>query len=170
MKEAKSPFIEGLVIPMYLRSHVEETVSLDKIKIGNGVITETGKVTKTTKGYPVEKDRSIHLYYENSGEDLRIVYASISKEGRCLFDYIMFHCLRENKMLFYIDTKDFMDKYMIKSRTTVWNSKNDLVKLGLIAATSVQGWYWINPKYVFRGFRSKLKELEGNLSYYKKES
>lgn len=165
LKGMKCPFLEDFVIPMYVRNHTEETVLLGKIKVKDGVVGSLGHTSKATKSYPIEKDRKINLYYENNGEDLRVTYSALSKEGRAMLDYIMFYCLREGKLLFYIDTKEFMGKYMIKSRTTVWNSKKDLVDLKIIASTSVQGWYWINPKYVFRGFRSRVEEMQDNVKF-----
>lgn len=170
LKGAKSPFLENLVIPMYLHTDVEETIKVGDIKVSNNTVTSLGNaVSKTTKYYPREKDRNIHLYHENNGEDLRPVFAALSKEGRMMLDYIMLYCLRRDKLLFYIETQDFMDKYMVKSRTTVWNSKKDLINMGFIAPTSCQNWYWVNPKFIFKGLRSKIKELEGNLKYYNKE-
>jgi len=165
LKGAKCPFLEDFVIPMYVRSHEEETVMVNKIKVKDGVVNSLGHRSKEKKSYPIEKDRKINLYYENNGEDLRVTYSALSKEGRALLDYIMFYCLREGKLLFYIDSKQFMEKYMIKSRTTVWNSKKDLVDLKIIAGTDFQNWYWINPKYVFRGFRSRVLEMQDNVKF-----
>ena len=37
--------------------------------------------------------------------------------------------------------------------------------LTFISATSCQGWFWINPRFMFKGYRSKLVELQDNLKY-----
>jgi hypothetical protein len=117
----------------------------------------------------LEKDRKVHLYFENDGEDLRPVYSSLSKEGRMLLEYIVMYCLRENKLVCYVDTQDFMDKYNISSRTTVWNCKKSLIDNTFIAATSVKNWFWINPKFIFRGYRTKVNELQNNLKFNNKD-
>jgi hypothetical protein len=86
-----------------------------------------------------------------------------------LLEYIMLYCLRENKLVCHIDTQDFMDKYHISSRTTVWNCRKNLIDHTFIASTSSKGWYWINPKFIFRGYRTKVLELQNNLDFKNKE-
>ncbi len=165
LKGAKSPFLDNFVIPVYAKTYTEDLAITSKMKVEDGIVSSVGPTHKLTRGYVLEKDRKIEMYLENNGEDLKPYYSSLSKEGRLLLDYIILYCLRENKLLFYIDTQEFMNKYIIKSRTTVWNSKKDLINLTFIAPTSAQNWYWINPKFVFRGYRTKLQELQENLKF-----
>jgi hypothetical protein len=165
LKGAKSPFLENLTIPVIAKRITEDTVTIGKVKVEDGIVVSTGPVNKITKGFVIEKDRKVELYYENNKEDLRPVYSAISKEGRMLLDYILFYALRENKLYCYIDGKDFMEKYSIASRTTFWNCKKNLIDLTFISATSCQGWFWINPRFMFKGYRSKLVELQDNLKY-----
>jgi hypothetical protein len=169
LKAAKSPFIDNLVIPVVHKYTTEELTVASKTKTVDGIVVSTGPINKIVKGYLIEKDRKIEMYFENNGEDLRPIYAAITKEGRMLLDYILLYCLRENKLLCYIDTQEFMNVYIIKSRTTVWNCKKSLIDLTIIANTSVKGWYWINPKFVFRGYRTKLQELQNNLKRFNDE-
>lgn len=166
LKGAKSPFLDNLIIPVVAMQTTEDLAITRNIKADkDGVVTTIGPTHKITKGYVLEKDRKIELYFENNGEDLRPIYSSLTKEGRMLLDYIMFYCIRENKLLCYIDTQDFMDKYIIKSRTTAWNCKKSLIDLTIIAATSTKNWYWINPKFIFRGYRTKVQDLQNNLKF-----
>jgi hypothetical protein len=165
LKGARSPFLDSLVIPVFYKTRTQDLAVTSKIKVEDGIVSSVGPVHKHTTGYILEKDRKIEMYFENNGEDLRPFYSAISKEGRLMLEYIMLYCLRENVLLFNVDSKDFMDKYIIKSRTTFWKSKKDLINLGFIAPTSVQNWYWINPKFVFRGYRTKLIETQNNLNY-----
>jgi hypothetical protein len=169
LKTAKSPFIDSLVIPVVAMKKIEDLANLENIQSEDGTIISTGPVHKIAKGFVLEKDRKVHLYFENDGEDLRPVYSSLSKEGRMLLEYIVMYCLRENKLICYIDTQDFMDKYNISSRTTVWNCKKSLIDNTFIAATSVKNWFWINPKFIFRGYRTKVHELQNNLNFKNKE-
>lgn len=169
LRTAKSPFIDNLVIPVVAMQTTEDLAITNKIQVNDGIVTSIGPVHKLTKGYVLEKDRKVELYFENNGEDLRPIYSSLTKEGRMLLDYIMLYCLRENKLLCYIDAQDFMNKYQIKSRTTVWNCKKSLIDTTIIAGTSVKGWYWINPKFIFRGYRTKVQELLNNLKFNNKE-
>lgn len=169
LKTAKSPFIDSLVIPVVAMKKVEDLANLENIQSEDGTIISTGPVHKIAKGFVLEKDRKVHLYFENDGEDLRPVYSSLSKEGRMLLEYIVMYCLRENKLICYVDTQDFMDKYQISSRTTVWNCKKSLIDNTFIAATSVKNWYWINPKFIFKGYRTKVHELQNNLDFKNKE-
>lgn len=169
LKTAKSPFIDSLVIPVVAMKKVEDLANLENIQSEDGTIISTGPVHKIAKGFVLEKDRKVHLYFENDGEDLRPVYSSLSKEGRMLLEYIVMYCLRENKLICYVDTQDFMDKYQISSRTTVWNCKKSLIDNTFIAATSVKNWFWINPKFIFRGYRTKVSELQNNLKFNNKD-
>jgi hypothetical protein len=169
LKTAKSPFIDSLVIPVVAMKKVEDLANLENIQSEDGTIIATGPVHKISKGFVLEKDRKVHLYFENDGEDLRPVYSSLSKEGRMLLEYIVMYCLRENKLVCYVDTQDFMDKYNISSRTTVWNCKKSLIDNTFIAATSVKNWFWINPKFIFRGYRTKVNDLQNNLKFNNKD-
>ncbi len=169
LKSAKSPFLDNLVIPVYHKYVTDDLLVAGKQVIEDNIVVSTGPINKITKGYILEKDRKVELYFENNKEDLRPAYTSLSKEGRMLLDYILMYCLRENKLFIYLDTKDFMEKYMISSRTTVWNCRKNLIDHTFIAPTSSQGWYWINPKFMFRGYRTKLQELQNNLKFNNKE-
>ena len=169
LKDAKSPFLDNLIIPVVGMQSIEPLVNTANIEINGEVVTTVGPIHKIARGFVLEKDRKVELYFENNGEDLRPVYSSLSKEGRMLLEYIMMYCLRENKLVCYVDTQDFMDKYNISSRTTVWNCKKSLIDNTFIAATSVKNWFWINPKFIFRGYRTKVNELQNNLKFNNKD-
>jgi hypothetical protein len=163
IKQAKSPFIQELKIPVFNKQVSEDLAVMDRLSVENDVVISLGATHTIKRGYVIEKDRKVNLYYENDGEDLRPAYSSLSKEGRMLLEYILLYCLRENKLYCYIDFKDFMEKYNVFSRTTVWSSKKNLIDHIFIAPTSHNGWYWINPKYMFKGYRTKVYELQDNL-------
>ncbi len=171
LRTAKNPFIESLIIPVVARQVVEDLIIAGKIQQDKdtGLITSVGPINKISKGYVIERDRKVDLYYENNGVDLRGDYTSLSKEGRMLLEYIIFYCLRENKTHCYIDFQDFMEKYQIKSRTTAWNCKKVLIDNAFIAPTSYQSWFWINPKYMFKGHRTKVQELNHCLKFMKND-
>jgi hypothetical protein len=169
LKTAKSPFVDTLVIPVIGMKKIEDLANLKNVQAEDSTVISTGPVHKIAKVFVLEKDRKVHLYFENDGEDLRPAYSSLSKEGRMLLEYIMMYCLRENKLVCYVDTQDFMDKYNISSRTTVWNCKKSLIDNTFIAATSVKNWFWINPKFMFRGYRTKVQELQNNLKFNNKD-
>jgi hypothetical protein len=162
LKAATSPFLENLVIPTIALYKVEARIDPTNIKVADGVINSVGIVDQVKKTFVVEKDRRINLYYENNGVDLRPYYSKLSKEGRMLLDYLLLYCLREDKLHCYIDSQEFMKIYGVSSRTTIWNSKKNLVDIGFIAATSYTGWYWINPKFFFKGERLKCDALKDN--------
>jgi hypothetical protein len=163
LKTAVNPFLEELVIPIVILSKYENRVDPSSIKVEGNTVVSTGFSDTVKRSYVQEKDRKVTLYFENNGVDLRSVFSRLSKEGRTLFDYILFYCLREDKLYCYIDYQEFMQVYNIASRTTVLNCKKNLIDNGFIAATSVKNWYWINPRLFFRGTRSKCKELKDNL-------
>ena len=163
LKTAVNPFLEELVIPIVILSKYESRVDPSSIKVEGNTVVSTGFSDTVKRSYVQEKDRKVTLYFENNGVDLRSVFSRLSKEGRTLFDYILFYCLREDKLYCYIDYQEFMQVYNIASRTTVLNCKKNLIDNGFIAATSVKNWYWINPRLFFRGTRSKCKELKDNL-------
>lgn len=169
LKGAKSPFLDSLTIPVVVKFTTEDSINPSKIKVEDNMVVKTGPVNKINKSYVVEKDRKIELYLENDKVDLRPFYAALSKEGRMLLDYIMLYCLRENKLYCYIDTKEFMTVYNVASRTTVWNCKTNLINNSFISPTSCKGWFWVNPKFIFRGYRTKIDELKDNLKFNKEE-
>jgi len=162
LKSATSPFLENFKIPAVALYKVEARIDPANIKLAEGMIDSIGHIDQVKKSFIVEKDRKISLYFENDGVDLKPYYVKLSKEGRLLLDYILFYALRENKLHCYIDTQEFMKVYDVSSRTTIWNSKKNLIDSGFIAATSYKGWYWINPKFFFRGERIKCHELKDN--------
>ncbi len=159
LKTATNPFLDSLVLPAVALYRIEQRIDPSKIRVSDGIINRVGAVDKIKKSHVVEKDRKVSLYYENDGFDLKPIFAKITKEGRLLLDYILLYCLRENKTHCFVDTTEFMEVYGISSRTTVWNSKKNLVNLGFISPTAYQGWYWINPKFMFKGDRLKCNEL-----------
>lgn len=163
LKNAKSPFLESLVIPVFMNTKEKTKVDIDKITTENGIVTKLGQKEVTKSSFLVEDDSHVRMYHENNGTDLRPFYAKLSKEGRAMLEYIMFHCLREDKLCFYLDNKDFMAKYEVKSHTTVWSSKKDLINNNFISPTSCRDWYWINPRFVFKGKRSLMPEMKDNL-------
>jgi len=169
LAEAISPFTEGLQIPIYGMTKVEQRIDPTKIKIVGGAITNVGMVENIKKSFFVEKDRKIHIYYENDKGDLRGYYKRLTKEGRLLLEYIMFYCLRRNKLYCFIDSNEFMELYDVTSRTSFWAYKKNLIDSGFISPTSCQGWYWINPKFFFKGDRYKCKELEANITFSNEE-
>ncbi len=171
LKGARCPFVDNLVIPVVAKQITENLILSSKVQRDDtsGLVTSVGPINKLTKGYVIEKDRKIEIYFENDGEDLRPVYQSLTKEGRLLLEYVLLYCLRENKLLCYIDGYDFMEKYQIKSRTTVISCRRSLIDNTFIAPTSHFGWYWINPKFIFRGYRTRIQELTGCLKFSNKE-
>ena len=169
LRTAISPFVGNFDIACAQRHTVEEKIDPKNIRVSDGIVTSVGTIDKFKKCWLVERDRKISLFFENDGEDLRPSYSQLSKEGRSLLDFILLYCLRENKLHCHINTAEFMKIYSISSRTTIWQSKKNLVDLGFIAPTSYKGWYWINPKFFFRGDRLKCDELSDNRKITNKE-
>lgn len=167
LKNAVNPFIETLEIPVVILNKYETRVDPKNIKVQDGIVTSLGHTDQLKKSYILEKDRSIHLYYENNGVDLKPYFLKLSKEGRILLEYILLYCLRQDTLYCAIDTTDFMKVYKISSRTTVWNAKKSLLDNGFISATAYKGWFWINPKFFFKGERSKCMDLKNNLKFKK---
>ena len=63
LKTAKSPFIDSLVIPVVAMKKVEDLANLENIQSEDGTIIATGPVHKISKGFVLEKDRKVHLYF-----------------------------------------------------------------------------------------------------------
>ena len=167
LKTAVNPFIETLEIPVVILNKYESRVDPKNIKVQDGIVTTLGGLDQIKKSYFLEKDRSINVYYENNGIDLRPYFLKLSKEGRILLEYVLLYCLRQNALYCNIDTADFMKVYEVSSRTTVWNAKKCLLDAGFISATAYKGWFWINPKFFFKGERSRCIELKDNLMFKK---
>ena len=49
LKGAKSPFLENLTIPVIAKRITEDTVTIGKVKVEDGIVVSTGPVNKITK-------------------------------------------------------------------------------------------------------------------------
>lgn len=169
LKTAVCPFKEDLKINVFIKGYSESRINPANIQMADGVITGVGTVDKMYKSWVLEQDKRVNLYTTNNGKPLDEYYQKLTVQSRLLLEYILFYCLREDKLYCYIDSQEFSDKYNLKSRTTFWSCKKTLINAGFIAETAYRGWYWINPKLIFKGVRHKTEELQENITIITKK-
>jgi hypothetical protein len=156
------PFIEGLEIEVYVKGTSETRINPSNIRNNGGVITSVGVPEFVYRRWAVEKDNRVETYTSYKGGSLEEFYNRLGREAYYMLGYIQRNCLRENKLYFYMDAIMYEDATRSK-RTTFWRAKKDLIENGFIAECNARGWYWINPKFAFKGVRSKTDELKDNV-------
>jgi hypothetical protein len=163
LKTAFCPFTSDLEVEVFIKGQHESRINPSNIEMADGVITKVGTIDKVYKSWILERDRRVISYVTYKGESLEEYYKLLTKEGLYLFEYIKRNCLREDKLYFNLEFKEFTEHSGINSRTSFWSAKKNLIDIGFIAETSNRSWYWINPKFAFRGVRHKCEELKDNI-------
>lgn len=163
LRNAVCPFKNDLDIEVFVRGHVETRINPSNIEIADGVITNVGTSDKIYKSWLLEKDKKIITYTSYKGESLEEYYKLLTKEGVYLLEYIKRNCLREDKLYFNLDFDEYAVYADVSSRTSFWKAKKNLIDVGFIAETSNRGWFWINPKFMFKGYRHKCDDLKDNI-------
>lgn len=71
-----------------------------------------------------------------------------------MYDYVK-QKLVKNRTSVHIDSNEYMSRYSIKSYSTFVAHRKELVESKIIAPSSshFQGWYWVNPAFVYYGTR-----------------
>lgn len=169
LKSAICPFKSELEIEVFVKGSMETRVNPSNIKMTMGIITSMGSTDVVYRNWYIEKDKRVETYTTYKGESLEPIYKQLTKEAIMLLEYIKRNCLREDKLLFYMDFDSVKEGLDISSRTTYWKAKKVLIDLGFIAGTSNNGWYWINPKFTFKGVRHKSEDLKDNVIITKKK-
>lgn len=91
----------------------------------------------------------------------RIIVSNLSPAAKELYLWIMFE-IDAGKDALWINK----DRYMKENHTSINTYKKaleDLIRYAIISQTVVQGVYWFNPDFFFRGDR--IKKYPKNLKY-----
>lgn len=157
LDETQNPFLQELKIGVIDRFEVSVLSDVSKIEQdeSSGIITGLGgRTLSESTRYQSEVDRFVVEYSSYGDLDLDEVRDKLSGGALKMYSYIK-TCLRKNKTLVHIDRIRYMDKYGISSPTTFASHRDELVMANIItpSASSFQGWYWVNPVFVFNGSR-----------------
>lgn len=156
-----NPFLEGFKFDVFYYGKNLKYVNPDNIKVDGGVITQIAKDNLEVKTFlAIDKDKYVNLFFSNGTDKLDSVILKLPSSSLQLLVYVMSK-LREDDTIVEINVSEYMESTNIKSRTTFHNAKKQLILSGIIAPSSchLQGWFWVNPKYIYRGLRTKgLKE------------
>lgn len=91
----------------------------------------------------------------------RIIVSNLSPAAKELYLWIMFE-IDAGKDALWINK----ERYMLENHTSINTYKKaleDLIRYAIISQTVVQGVYWFNPDFFFRGDR--IKKYPKNLKY-----
>jgi hypothetical protein len=118
---------------------------------------DTGEVVMLPDTYEKDDITSTEVYLTAGAK--AIICNLSDKSQRLLFHII--YTLEKGRDYFRMNVSDYMAKNKIKSKTTVSTALAELKRYGIVSASSIQGYYFVNPSILFGGSRVR---------YYTKES
>ena len=86
----------------------------------------------------------------------------LSSSSQVLFKYIC-RVLKPNKDIVFLDGKEFIREYGIKSVNTFYKCLAELIDNQIIANTNEKGFYFININFFFNGDR--IKFIQNKIRY-----
>lgn len=117
------------------------------------IVNEKGqRLGNVTMWKMVMADKETFVKVFTSGLDNLL---PLSMGGQMLFKHIC-RSLRPNKDRVYLDGKEFIKEYNIKSINTFYKSLSELLDNQIIANTNEKGFYYININIFFNGDRVKF--------------
>lgn len=115
----------------------------------------------------IELDKFVVEYGSYGEVDLSSIIDSLSDGAFRLYDYMKKNTAKK-KLYVFVDKYAYMEKMKITSLTTWLKYEGELLRYGLFARIENQGgWYWINPRYYYSGFR--ITDLEEYKKNYEKK-
>jgi len=134
---------------------------------GNTVVGLKGDKFIQRRLRDIELDKFVVEYGSYDGVDLGVVIDGLSDGAFRLYDYLKRNTAKK-KMYVFVDKYAYMERMKITSLTTWLKYEAELLRYGLFARIENQGgWYWVNPRYYYVGFR--LTDLEGYKKNYEKK-
>lgn len=155
----QNPFVGGLAIRYYGLSDEATYFNGKEVGIREGNIVKTGSSFTQKRIRDAELDRFVLEYQTYGKEDLLMIFDSLSDGAHRLYSRIKY-ALRKRDSLVFLDRTLYIEKYKISIRTYE-KYITELVNCGIIceAHSDKYGWFWVNPKFVYSGFRlSDFKE------------
>lgn len=163
----ENPFLATFKNKVSVISKTVNLSQLDKAKIEESKVTELmGDAVFYKKNNIYERDEFWIEYGTHDGIKLFDIKLKLTANARLLYDYIKEE-IKRNKTCVYIDKVKFMQLAGITSQTTYIATKAALIKANIIAPSSsvYYGWYWVNPIFFFKGFRSDILSDYNEVDY-----
>lgn len=159
IRYAESPFRDDLIIPMRDRQVKLSRMGRDANVLINN---DTGEVhgTHVTTYKRVDSERFIKLFTQNIALTFDLKAAGI--KAFTVLAWAMQEKSLERDLVpldkFVLD--DFLEKNSLKmSQPTFWRGLAELEQAKIIAKHVRQGWYFINPNFVFNGDRIAFTQV-----------
>lgn len=139
----KNPFLEDLFI--------KESTKINKIGDTNlRIVDETGKEVEGNvvyaKEHNVDRTPFVKLF------DTTFLL-TLGKSGITMFHYMVKHLIKYNQdyVVIYID--DVLSRTTYNAPKSAYKGINELINAKVLAKTTNQGMYWINPAILYKGER-----------------
>lgn len=159
VRYAESPFRADLVIPMKDRQ-----VKLSRLGRDSNVLinNETGEVhgTHVTTFKRVDSERFIKLFTQNIALTFDLKAAGIKAFTVLAWAMQEKSLDRDLVPLDKLVLEEFLEQNSLKmSQATFWRGLAELEQAKIIAKHIRQGWYFINPNFVFNGDRIAFTQV-----------
>lgn len=161
LKDRDNVFLLGFSIKCYTIVTKEDFTDTKGIKAKESVVVSLGNTISKMSSRDVELERFVVEYSSYYDEDLGTIIDILSDGAFRLYDYIKRNTKR-GKSYIYLNKYDYMNYRNIKSIKTWSGFEKELIDVGIIYPIENQGgWYWVNPKFYYSGYRmSDFKEYK----------
>jgi hypothetical protein len=146
----QNPFVEKAIEIISHNKIVKKQYMKGDRGVEQSIVNQDGEITGKSmfvRMIEVDEDKFAKLYLNELG-----ILWGMKKPALKLFSYIM-TILVVNKDEFYLSNKKAMDYTGYVTKTALNNALSQLFELGVIAKTTEENWYFINPLFVFNGSR-----------------
>ena len=159
IRYSESPFTNDLVIPMRDRQ-----IKLSRLGRENNVLinNETGEVlgTHVTTYKRVDTEKFIKLFTQNIALTFELKSAGIKAFNVLMWTMQEKSLDRDLVPLDKFVLEDFLEQNKLRlSQATFWRGLAELEKSQIIAKNVRQGWYYINPNFIFNGDRIAFTQI-----------
>lgn len=146
----ENPFIEKAIETISHNKVVKKQYMKGDRGVEQSIVNQDGIITGKSmfvRMIEVDEEKFAKLYLNELG-----ILWDMKKPALKLFSYIM-TILVPNKDDFYLSNKKAMEYTGYVTKTALNNALSQLFELGVIAKTTEENWYFINPLFVFNGSR-----------------
>jgi hypothetical protein len=161
LKDNDNVFLSDFSIKCYTVVTKEEFTETKGIKAKESIVTSLGNSISKTSSRDIELEKFVIEYSSYYNEDLGTIIDVLSDGAFRLYDYIKRNT-KKGKSYICLDKYAYMKFRNIKSIKTWYGFEKELIDAGIIYQTENHGgWYWVNPKFYYVGYRmSDLKQYK----------
>lgn len=146
MARGKNPFLFGLKIPGR-KKFVTDNLSVDNTSEDSN--TKVSNRMSISRGYWADTMEKGSIYRSDEFDEL---WEILDHNSLILVMYIQYR-IGYNKDAIRLDTPTIMKAIKVKSRSIAYKVRDSLIEVNVIARTTRNGEYWVNPHFIFKGSR-----------------